>query len=257
MANKVPRKTGMLIYLPVTSRPRISLQKEAVLSPCNFATTHLTACILNFYLHQNFAIHESEDATGGLEKRGGWKTSRMTPLPKRGFGPPPRTVRFPPRSGVSALFFLYKNPRQSRPEALLEGSQIFGGARSLFRFPPPIRFTSGPHITAQMKRRTLSQRPNPAMLASGASNMPFVKCLSGFAEVPYQVPPWSLPDAPRMPKNKSKEAYLVPAPKARLYHKVLVAQCLPGSAEGPYQGQPLSGRKSFKNVPWHQVGRHV
>ena len=50
MGNKVPWKTGMLIYLPVTSRPLISLQKEAVLSPCNFATAHLTACILNFYL---------------------------------------------------------------------------------------------------------------------------------------------------------------------------------------------------------------
>ena len=33
-----------------TSRPLISLQKEAVLSPCNFATAHLTACILNCYL---------------------------------------------------------------------------------------------------------------------------------------------------------------------------------------------------------------
>ena len=50
MGNKVPWKTGVLIYLHVTSRPLISLQKEAVLSPCNFATTHLTACILNFYL---------------------------------------------------------------------------------------------------------------------------------------------------------------------------------------------------------------
>ena len=38
MGNKVLWKTGMLIYLPVTSRPLISLQKEAVLSPCNFAT---------------------------------------------------------------------------------------------------------------------------------------------------------------------------------------------------------------------------
>ena len=85
-------------------------------------------------------------------------------------------------------------------------------------------------------------------LYQGFPNMPFVKCLSGFAEVPYQVPPWSLPDAPRMPKNKSKEAYLVPAPKARLYRKVLVAKCLPGGAEGPHQGQSLSPRKSFKNV---------
>ena len=50
MGNQVPWKTGVLIYLPVTSRPLISLQKGAFLSPCNFATTHLTACILNFYL---------------------------------------------------------------------------------------------------------------------------------------------------------------------------------------------------------------
>ena len=35
--------------------------------------------------------------------------------------------------------------------------------------------------------------------------MPFVKCLSGFSEVPYQVPPWSLPDAPRIPTNKLKD----------------------------------------------------
>ena len=33
-----------------------------------------------------------------------------------------------------------------------------------------------------------------------------------------------------------------------LYPKVLIAKCLPGGAEGPYQGQPLSPRKSFKNV---------
>ena len=84
--------------------------------------------------------------------------------------------------------------------------------------------------------------------SQGFPNMPFVKCLPGFAEVPYQVPPWSLPVAPRMPKNRPKEAYLVPAAKARLYPKVLIAKCLPGGAEGPYQGQPLSPRKCFKNV---------
>ena len=48
--NKVPWKTGTLIYLPVTSRPLIFLQKEAVLSPWNFAASHLTAFILDFYL---------------------------------------------------------------------------------------------------------------------------------------------------------------------------------------------------------------
>ena len=49
MGNKFPWKIGMLAYLPATARPLISLQKEAVLSPRNFAPTHLTACILNFH----------------------------------------------------------------------------------------------------------------------------------------------------------------------------------------------------------------
>ena len=70
-----------------------------------------------------------------------------------------------------------------------------------------------------------------------------MRCLSGFAEVPSQVPPWSLPDAPRVPKNKSKEACLVPAPKARWYCKVLAVKGFPVGAVGPYQGQPLSPRK--------------
>ena len=94
----------------------------------------------------SFQAHgKSEDAMGGWKKQGGWKPSRMTPLPKRGFGPPPRTVRFPPLSGVSALFFLYKNPRQSRPEALSEGSKDISGERVLwYVFPPPIRFAPPP-----------------------------------------------------------------------------------------------------------------
>ena len=63
IGNKVPWKTGMLMYLPVTSRPLIVLQKEAVLSPCNFAATRLAACILNCchpLLKFNFEIHEIE-----------------------------------------------------------------------------------------------------------------------------------------------------------------------------------------------------
>ena len=87
---------------------------------------------------------------GGVEKGGGWKTSRMTPLPKRAFGTPLgcRYVFHPP-SGVVALFFLYKNPRQSRQQKLFwRGPEFFGRARPPVRFPPPIRFAP-PHITAQ------------------------------------------------------------------------------------------------------------
>ena len=73
----------------------------------------------------------------GVEKRGGWKTSRMTPLPQRGLDRP-RTVRFPHPSRVSALFFLYKNPRQSRTEALLEGSQKFQESAFFGTFSSPL-----------------------------------------------------------------------------------------------------------------------
>ena len=45
-----PWKIGMLICLPATSRSYIFLQNEAVLSPRNFATTHLTDVILHVYL---------------------------------------------------------------------------------------------------------------------------------------------------------------------------------------------------------------
>ena len=82
---------------------------------------------------------------GGVEKRGGWKTSRMTPLPKRGFWTPPRTVRFPPPAGVSAPFFLYKKPRQSRPDALLEVSKIFRESAFSGTFSSPHTFCTPPY----------------------------------------------------------------------------------------------------------------
>ena len=102
---------------------------------------------------------------GGVEKRGGWKTSRMTPLPKRGFGPPPRTVRFPPPSGVNVLFFLYKNPRQSRPEALLEGSKHFRERAFSGTFSSPHTFCTPP-----------LSRPNIVVLICRFSGLWAYKC---------------------------------------------------------------------------------
>ena len=46
---------------------------------------------------------------GGGKKRGVENLTNDTP-PKKGFWTPLRTVRFPPPSRVSALFFLYRNP---------------------------------------------------------------------------------------------------------------------------------------------------
>ena len=100
---------------------------------------------------------------GGVEKEGGGKPHEWHPSQKGVPDPPPRTVRCPPLSGVRALFFLYKNPRQSRLEALLEGVQkcwesAFSGTLSSPPYvlhPPP---TSRPNIA---KRRFLANPLGP------------------------------------------------------------------------------------------------
>ena len=79
---------------------------------------------------------------GGGKKRGLENLTNDTP-PKKGVSP--RTVRFPPPSGVVALFFLYKNPRLSRPEALLEGSRIFREGAFSGTFSSPHTFCTPPY----------------------------------------------------------------------------------------------------------------
>ena len=83
---------------------------------------------------------------GGGKKRGLENLTNDTP-PKNGFWTPPCTVRFPPLSGVSALFFLYKNPRQRRPEAsaLLEGSKNFRESAFSGAFSSPHTFCTPPY----------------------------------------------------------------------------------------------------------------
>ena len=85
----------------------------------------------------------SEHTMGGVEKRGGRRTSPRTPLPKPGFGSPFVWYVFHPPSGVIALVFLCRGPRLSTPEAFLEGSNNLSGGcvvgvRFLpHTFPPP------------------------------------------------------------------------------------------------------------------------
>ena len=72
---------------------------------------------------------DSEDAMGGgVEKTGGKETSRMTPLPKRGFGPPPlvQYVFHPPQ--VSALCFC-----RTKVHTTDQNRSSFGGLQKLSR----------------------------------------------------------------------------------------------------------------------------
>ena len=87
---------------------------------------------------------------GGVEKGGGWKTSRMTPLPKRGFGPPLVRYVFHPPQASTLCFSCTKIHDRADQKLFWRGPKSFGRARSLVRFPPPIRFAP-PHITAQYR----------------------------------------------------------------------------------------------------------
>ena len=81
----------------------------------------------------------------GGGKRGGRKTSRTTPLPKGVLDPPLYVTFSTPPSGFSALLFLYKNPRQSGPEALLEGSKSFREGTFSGTFSSPHTFCTPPY----------------------------------------------------------------------------------------------------------------
>ena len=101
---------------------------------------------LQCYHSQCFSFARLSQRTpwGGGKKRGVENLTKDTP-PKKGFWTPPRTVRFPPPSGVSALFFLYKNPRQCRPKALLEGSKNFRESAFSGTFSSPHTFCTPPY----------------------------------------------------------------------------------------------------------------
>ena len=87
-----------------------------------------------------------------MEKRGGRKTSRMTPLPKRGFGPPlVRYVFHPPQVSV-LCFSCTKISTTEQPKSSFGGVQKFSGERVLwYVFLPP--YVLHPPISRPKRKR--------------------------------------------------------------------------------------------------------
>ena len=122
---------------------------------------------------------------GEWKKRGEENLTKDT-SPKNCFGPSLRLVRFLLPSGASTLFFLYKSPRMSRPEALLEGTRKFqeDACFGSPTHPPPyhgpiqstLRFedlSSGCGSAAKYLRpRMLRSKPNhPGVVSSPSANV--------------------------------------------------------------------------------------
>ena len=79
---------------------------------------------------------------GGGQKR--WKTSRMTPLPK-GFWTPPSYGTFSTALTCRcSVFPVQESTAEQARSSFGGGPNIVGRARSLVRFPPPIRFARPP-----------------------------------------------------------------------------------------------------------------
>ena len=94
-----------------------------------------------------------------MEKGGGWKTSRMTPLPKMGFGPPLVRYVFHPPQASALCFSCTKIHDRADQKLFWRGPKIFGRACSLVRFPPPIRFVRSEKLQNESFPNFSSFRP--------------------------------------------------------------------------------------------------
>ena len=93
---------------------------------------------------------------GGVEKRGGWKTSRMTPLPKRGFGPPLYGTFSTPLTCQCSVFPVQKSTTE-QTRSSFGGVQKFSGERVLwYVFHPP--YVLHPPISRPKNRAHMESR---------------------------------------------------------------------------------------------------
>ena len=104
-------------------------------------------CGTNFHRRRKL-LRFQRTPWGGGKRRGVENLTNDTP-PKKGFWTPlVRYVFHPPH--VSVLCFSCTEIHDRADQKLFwRGPKIFGRARSLVRFPPPLRFAAPPHITAQ------------------------------------------------------------------------------------------------------------
>ena len=91
---------------------------------------------------------------GGVEKRGGWKSSQMTPLPKKGFGPPPSYGTFSTLLGCQCSVFPVQKSTTEQTRSSFGGIQKYSGERVLwYVFLPPYVLHSP---ISQLKRNNLA-----------------------------------------------------------------------------------------------------
>ena len=95
--------------------------------------------------------------TGG-KKRGVENLTNDTP-PKKEFWTPPRTVRLPPLSGVTALFFPVQKSTTDQTRSSFGGVQKFSGERVLwYVFLPPYPLTQNYYLRKNILKQLFSEK---------------------------------------------------------------------------------------------------
>ena len=113
------------------------------------------------------------------------KGEERTPLPKRGFGRPLCLVRFPPPSGVIALFFLHKKSTidQTRSSFLFwMGSRNFREGAFSGTFSSPRTFCTPPYLRSKkLESRNASRKLPPDLCSSTLplKNITYIERFSG------------------------------------------------------------------------------
>ena len=148
-------KRSVLIMASACFSLRRAAQRGRLPRPCSGSlpcpvmccTLYLVALYRAMRLRFGYGFDYQRTPWGGGKERGVENLTNDTP-PKKGFWTPlVRYVFHPPQ--VSVLCFSCTKIYDRVDQKLFwRGPKIFGRARSLVRFPPPIRFAP-PHITAQ------------------------------------------------------------------------------------------------------------
>ena len=113
---------------------------------------------------------------GGVEKRGGWTTSRMTPLPKRGFGPPSYGTFSTPLRCQCSVFPVQKSTTEQTRSSFGGVQKFSGERRSLVRFPPPIPLCTPPYHGPRFSRTRFKVPKLQCHAEGGATKGGVSKC---------------------------------------------------------------------------------
>ena len=147
---------------------------------------------------------------GGWRKEGGGKPHEWHPSQKGVLDSPSYGTVSTPLRCQCYVFPVQKSTTEQTRSSFWRGPKIFGRARSLVRFPPPIRFAP-PHITAQSITLNACQHETQRMPKGGAKGT----FHPGEVQIVLPIPPCKCPNPEELVRRGAHQKWLICAPSAK------------------------------------------